>query len=94
MKLSDIEFEDHPNKGYGFDRRAKVFFDNGYGASIVTGSAAYTNNESPYELAILKGDDGESSITYETPLTDDVLGYLDDAAVNSYLDKIAALPSS
>lgn len=70
--------------------RAVVNFDNGFGASVITGERFYTNEEHPYELAVLKN--GE--VCYETELTDDVLGYLNEEQVNDYLVKIEALPSS
>jgi hypothetical protein len=38
--------------------------------------------------------DSEGSLTYETPITDDVLGYLSEAEVNETLAAIAALEVS
>ena len=88
MNVTELNFEQHPS---GLDgTRAVVNFDNGFGASVITGERFYTNEEHPYELAVLKN--GE--ICYETELTDDVLGYLNEEQVNDYLVKIEALPSS
>jgi hypothetical protein len=86
MKLRDLKFEPHP-AGMG-GTRATVHFPNGYGASVVTGSVFYTSSGSPYEMAVLDGD----GITYDTPITDDVLGYLTKTDVESYLGRIAELP--
>ena len=88
MNVTELNFEQHPS-GIG-GTRAVVNFDNGFGASVITGERFYTNEEHPYELAVLKN--GE--ICYETKLTDDVLGYLNEEQVNDYLVKIEALPSS
>ena len=68
-------------------------FPNGYGASIVTSPGAYGG----LELGVLEFD-GPSALdydlTYDTPVTNDVLGYLEPAALESILDAIAALPVS
>jgi len=88
MKVTDLNFEKHHFSVGG--TRAVVIFDNGFGASVITGERSYTDEERPYELAVLKN--GE--ICYETELTDDVLGYLNEEQVNDYLVKIEALPSS
>lgn len=69
--------------------RAKVFFSNGYGASIVTGGCAHGDKEHPYEVAVMAGN---CAITYDTPLTSDVVGYLDEAGVDDLLAKIEKLP--
>lgn len=85
MKVSELVFKNHP---LGFDGTvASHNFPNGYGASIVTGTAFYTSEAAPYELAVLHNNE----ITYDTPLTDDVLGYLTEDEVNEYLLKIEAL---
>lgn len=85
MKISDLVFKNNP---LGFEGTiATHTFSNGYGASIITGEYAYSNEDAPYELAVLYNNE----ITYDTPLTDDVLGYLTEEEVNEYLLKIEAL---
>ena len=85
MKVSDLVFKNHP-LGFG-GAIATHTFSNGYGASIVTGTAFYTSENAPYELAVLYNNE----ITYDTELTGDVLGYLTEDEVNEYLLKIEAL---
>lgn len=65
----------------------KFEFDNGYGASVITGSIAYCNEVQPYELAVLK----HGELCYDTPITDDVIGYLTSNEVYDLLDKIEQL---
>lgn len=62
-------------------------FANGYGASVITGGIAYCNEGQPYELAVLKDDD----LCYDTPITDDVIGYLTSNEVYDLLDRIEQL---
>lgn len=64
-------------------------FDNGYGASVITGELACGNNAKPYELAVLHHDE----LCYDTPITDDVIGYLTSDEVFDLLDKIEQLES-
>ena len=50
MKVSDLVFKNHP---LGFDGTVATHtFSNGYGASIITGEHAYSNEDAPYELAV------------------------------------------
>lgn len=70
--------------------------DNGYGASIVQHDFSYGANEGLWELAVIKYDKLiEDEISWDiccsTPITDDVLGYLNDEEVNETLDKISKL---
>jgi len=68
---------------------AKIYkFKNGYGASIVCHQHSYGGNEGLLELAVLKGD----SICYDTPVTDDVVGYLTTEKATAILEEIKALP--
>lgn len=68
-------------------------FPNGYGASVISGEYFYTDIEHPYELGVLKFDDeGNGHITYETPITDDVIGHLTEEDVQDTLLQIKALP--
>ena len=86
MKINQIEFE--PHKLCLGGKQAVVNFDNGYSASIITGEMFYSSNEKPYEIAVLDGD----GITYKTPITDDVLGYLTEEEANEALERIELLP--
>lgn len=51
--FDDLVFNPHPNYLFG-GVLAQVFFDNGYGASVITGGASYAG-EGTYEVAVLKG---------------------------------------
>jgi hypothetical protein len=84
--FKDLEFKDHPNGMGGV--QAKIQFDNGFGASIVKTPFSYGGTRGQYELAVV-GQDGD--ITYDTPITDDVLGYLSEFAVTEALAKIQSL---
>jgi hypothetical protein len=84
--FKDLEFKDHPNGMGGV--QAKIQFDNGFGASIVKTPFSYGGTRGQYELAVF-GQDGD--ITYDTPITDDVLGYLSESAVTEALAKIQSL---
>jgi len=87
MKFVELSFkEQNPDIG-GF--RAVIKFDNGYGASVITGGKlSYTNERSPYEIAVLKGDE----LCYDTIITRDVLAYQTEKDVARVLNEIAELP--
>lgn len=63
-------------------------FPNGYGASVVHHAYSYGQ-----EMAVLKFDGDEWDLTYETPITNDVIGHLSDGEVERLLDRIKALPA-
>jgi hypothetical protein len=66
----------------------KVFkFDNGYEASVVSNEMTYGGKSGLFEVAVMK--DGE--IVYNTPVTSDVVGWLDFAGVADILNQIKAL---
>jgi len=65
-------------------------FDNGYGASVIRHSFSYGGKAGLWEIAVLSGPN--QKLDYSTPITDDVLGNLNDADVEETLSKIAALP--
>lgn len=62
--------------------------ENGYGASIIQTKGSYGSKQGLWELAVL---DNEEQITYHTPITNDVLGYLTEEEVNKTLEKIKNL---
>ena len=84
--FKDLEFNEHPNHMGGV--QAIVKFDNGYGASIVKTPHTYGGDKGLYELAVL---DSDGHLTYATPVTDDVIGYLRDIDVTDVMEKIQQL---
>lgn len=67
-------------------------YKNNYGASVVRHSFSYGHNEGLWELAVIKWNDDDTwDICYDTPITDDVLGYLTENAVKRYLKQIKKL---
>lgn len=85
--FDELEFKPH-GAGMG-GTHARIDFENGYGASVITGRMFYTSPRKPYELAVFK----DGSLCYDTPITDDVIGYLTEKEVNGYLNQIKQLPS-
>jgi hypothetical protein len=83
--FNDLKFKPHP-MGSGIISRIK--FDNGYGASVVKGPHTYGGDKGLYELAVL---DSNDDLTYKTPITDDVEGYLTEEDVTNLLIQIQNL---
>lgn len=67
-------------------------FENGYGASVIQGPYSYGGDEGLYELAVIVWEGLAYELTYDTPITDDVLGYLTPEEVDEALARIEALP--
>jgi len=68
-----------------------AFFPNGHGVSIVKHDYSYGNKLGLWEMAVLKGNEEAWEITYDTPVTSDVLGHLEENEVNEYVDQVIAL---
>jgi hypothetical protein len=100
--FNDPELDkDHPNETF-LGTQKLYRFDNGYGASVVRGRmadmgdffATYTDADT-WELAVIKfnsNDVEDFNLTYDTPITDDVIGHLSDQEVEEILHQIRELP--
>lgn len=84
--FKDLEFNPHPNHMGGVQAIAE--FDNGFGASVVQTPYTYGGDKGLYELAVL---DNEGHLTYSTPVTNDVIGWLRPEDVTEVLIKIQQL---
>jgi len=62
-------------------------FENNYGASVIKRFGSYGYEEDKFELAVLYDD----HLTYNTPITDNVIGYLDNDEVLKLLEQIKDL---
>ena len=79
-----LEVQTHSNGGI-----QKLYkFRNGMGASVVMFPGSYGFEKGLWELAVL---DPWGNITYDTPITSDVIGYLDENMVNIILERIKKL---
>lgn len=68
-------------------------FDNGYGASVIKHKYSYGSEDDLWELAVLDSFDvgPKGMLTYDTPITEDVEGYLTDEEVRNLLAQIKEL---
>jgi hypothetical protein len=70
----------------------KYFYSNGYGISIISNEFSYGGLNGLYEIAILIGEEEEYEICYETPITNDVMGYLNPEQVIQTIEDVKKLP--
>lgn len=82
--FKDLIHQNIPDMG----THAMLTFDNGYGVSVVRGQYTYGGVEGLYEVAVL---DNTGNLTYDTPITDDVLGYLTEEDVTKIMVKVQEL---
>lgn len=68
-----------------------IFFPNNYGASIIKNPFSYGGNVGLFELAVIKGNKDNWQVCYDTPITNDVIGYLNSEDINKYLEQIEKL---
>lgn len=69
--------------------RIVVHCPNGYGASIIKSQYSYGHEEGLWELAVLTR---SGEITYDTPITGDVVGHCDENMLRELLTAISKLP--
>ena len=84
-QFNDLQFKKHRELNGVV---ARITFDNGYGASVVKHEYSYGGKDGLYELAVL---DKDGELTYETPITNDVIGYLREQDVTEVMEKIQKL---
>jgi hypothetical protein len=79
--------EEYSDQHYG--SRYRFRFGNGYQASVVRGRWTYGGPAGLWELAVM---DRKGRICYDTPITDDVVGWLEVRQVVDLLRRIEVLP--
>jgi hypothetical protein len=84
-QFNDLQFKQHRELNGVV---ARITFDNGYGASVVKHEFSYGGKDGLYELAVL---DKDGELTYDTPITNDVIGYLREVDVTDVMEKIQKL---
>lgn len=98
--FNDIDFKSHP---VGDGLHGLIFFPNGYGVSVVRFKipspiskdgvryGSYTNSEDQWELAVIFGNENEWDLTYNTPITNNVMGYLSSGEVTNIMKQVQEL---
>ena len=66
-------------------------FPNEYGASIVKFDGSYGFESGLWEMAVIRFEGEGWEITYDTPITNDVLGYLSKEDVITHLQEVQKL---
>jgi hypothetical protein len=86
-KFEDLEFiklDDGFMKGV----QCRMMFENGFGVSVVSHTYSYGGKDGLFEVAVL-GKDG--NLTYDTPVTNDVVGYLNPDEVTEIMEQVQNL---
>lgn len=85
MMMRELSWKPHQSMLSG--ERATLDFPNGYTASVLRGGPFYTT-DGTYEIAVMHSGD----LVYDTPVTDDVCGYLSEQDAELVLRQIKELP--
>ena len=88
--FKDLVHNTHPLH-YSDGTQAKMFFDNGYGVSVVRHAFSYGNESNLFEMAVLQGNEDGWNITYTTPVASDVLGNLTEDDVTLHMKEVQEL---
>jgi len=79
-----------PLKGEGV--ALNVFFEGRcFGASIIRNNFSYGAEEGLFEIVVIEGDNDVWELVYDTPITEDVMGYCDAEEVVDVLNDIKEL---
>lgn len=86
----DLLFGPHPAAD---GIHASKAFPNGFAVSVIRGSQSYGGPEGLFEVAILRVVQGGPAyeIAYDTGLTDDVIGHLDEDGVSEVMKRVQDL---
>jgi len=85
-KFEDLKFDS--TSPYLTGVQTRMVFENGYGVSVVSHKYSYGGEDGLFEVAVL-GKDGD--LTYDTPVTNDVIGYLEPVEVTDIMKQVQEL---
>jgi hypothetical protein len=86
--FKDLEFELINDTPFMVGKKSRMHFDNGFGVSVVSHSFSYGGRDGLYEVAVL---DKNGELTYDTPVTNDVIGYLRENGVTKVMKEVQEL---
>jgi hypothetical protein len=86
--FKDLEFEQINDAPFMVGKKTRMHFDNGFGVSVVSHSFSYGGKRGLYEIAVL---DKNGELTYDTPVTNDVIGNLSETGVTKVMKEVQEL---
>ncbi len=86
-KFEDLEF-DKLTDPFMSGVRSRMMFENGFGVSVVSHTYSYGGKDGLFEVAVL---DKDGDLTYNTPVTNDVVGYLNPDEVTDIMEQVQNL---
>ena len=86
--FQDLEFEQINDAPFMVGKKARMHFDNGFGVSVVSHTYSYGGKNGLFEIAVL---DKDGNLTYDTPVTSDVIGYLTEEDVTNVMKQVQEL---
>lgn len=85
-EFKDLEFKNHPTLS---GIQAKMFFENGFGVSVVKSPLSYGGEKGLFELAVVKGTEEDWDLDYTLEVCKgDVLGHLTEQGVSDAMVKV------
>jgi hypothetical protein len=87
-KFEDLEFDKISDEPFMSGVRSRMTFENGYGVSVISHTYSYGGKDGLFEIAVL---DKKGEITYKTPVTNDVIGYLNPEEVTEIMKQVQSL---
>lgn len=82
--FKDLEFKSHPTS---IGTQAKMNFSNNFGISVIKCLGSYGYEKDLWEVGVLYN----GSLTYNTDITNDVLGYQTEQDVTNVMKKVQML---
>ena len=86
-KFEDLEF-DKLTDPFMSGVRSRMMFENGFGVSVVSHTYSYGGKDGLFEVAVL---DKDGDLTYNTPVTNNVVGYLTPDEVTEIMEEVQKL---
>jgi hypothetical protein len=86
-KFEDLDFKKLTDQ-FMSGVQARMMFENGLGVSVVSHTYSYGGKDGLFEVAVL---DADGDLTYNTPVTNDVIGYLKPEEVTEIMEQVQNL---
>ena len=86
-KFEDLDFKKLTDQ-FMSGVQARMMFENGFGVSVVSHTYSYGGKDGLFEIAVL---DEDGCLTYNTPVTNDVIGYLNPDEVTDIMEQVQKL---